>query len=101
MIKQIQTFLISLLIATFLLVTQTTATNLIWLQSIGMPVDMQVVLSAMATDLVDMNFRGAFPVIGLIFVGLLIAFITAQIIAIWRSIKAPHLSLPVLALGSA
>ena len=57
MIAQIQTFLISLLIATFLLVTQTTATNLIWLQSIGMPVDMQVVLSAMATDLVDMNFR--------------------------------------------
>ena len=101
MIAQIQTFLISLLIATFLLVTQTTATNLIWLQSIGMPVDMQVVLSAMATDLVDMNFRGAFPVIGLIFVGLLIAFITARIIAIWRSIKAPHLSLPVLALGSA
>ena len=78
MIAQIQTFLISLLIATFLLVTQTTATNLIWLQSIGMPVDMQVVLSAMATDLVDMNSRGAFPVIGLIFVGLLIAFITAR-----------------------
>ncbi len=43
MIKQIQAFLISLLIATFLLVTHTTATNLFWLQSIGMPVDMGIV----------------------------------------------------------
>ena len=61
MIKQIQAFLISLIIATFLVVTHTTATNLIWLQSINMPVDLQVVLSAMATDLVGMNSRGAFP----------------------------------------
>lgn len=87
MIKQTQAFLISLLIATFLLVTHTTATNLIWLQSIGMPVDMSIVMSAIATDLVGMNSRGAFPAIGLIFVGLLIAFITARVIAIWSSIK--------------
>ena len=91
MIKQIKAFLISLIIATFLVVTQTTATNLIWLQSINMPVDMQVVLSAMATDLVGMNSTGAFPVIGLIFVGLLIAFIAARIIVIWSSIKKPYL----------
>jgi hypothetical protein len=91
MIKQIQAFLISLIIATFLVVTHTTATNLIWLQSINMPVDLQLALSTMATDLVDMNSRGAFPVIGLIFVGLLIAFITARIIAIWSGIKKPYL----------
>ena len=91
MIKQIQAFLISLIIATFLVVTHTTATNLIWLQSINMPVDLQLVLSTMATDLVDMNSRGAFPVIGLLFVGLLIAFITARIIAIWSGIKKPYL----------
>lgn len=92
MIKQIQAFLISLIIATFLVVTHTTATNLIWLQSINMPVDLQLVLSTMATDLVDMNSRGAFPTIALIFVGLLIAFITARIIAIWSSIKKPYLN---------
>ncbi|MDA9983746.1 hypothetical protein N8456_08605 [Porticoccaceae bacterium] len=91
MIKQIQAFLISLIIATFLVVTHTTATNLIWLQSINMPVDFQLVIATMATDLVDMNSRGAFPTIALIFVGLLIAFITARIIAIWSSIKAPYL----------
>ena len=91
MIKQIQAFLISLIIATFLVVTHTTATNLIWLQSINMPVDLQLALSTMATDLVDMNSRGAFPVIGLIFVGLLISFITARIIAIWSGIKKPYL----------
>jgi len=91
MFKQIQAFLISLLIATFLLVTQTTATNLFWLQSIGMPVDMGIIVSAMATDLVGMNSKGAFPAAGLIFVGLLIAFITARIIAIWSSIKKPTL----------
>ena len=48
-------------------------------------------MSTMATDLVDMNSRGAFPTIALIFVGLLIAFITARIIAIWSSIKKPYL----------
>ena len=46
-----------------------------------------IIVSAMATDLVGMNSKGAFPAIGLIFVGLLIAFITARIIAIWSSIK--------------
>mgnify|MGYP000008561506 FL=1 len=91
MIKQIQAFLISLIIATFLVVTHTTATNLIWLQSINMPVDLQLVISTMAADLVDMNSRGAFPTIALIFVGLLIAFITARIIAIWTRIKKPYL----------
>tara|TARA_B110000003_G_C16362840_1_gene423410 strand:- start:337 stop:621 length:285 start_codon:yes stop_codon:yes gene_type:complete len=87
MIKQMPAFLISLLIATFLLVTQTTVTNLIWLKSINMPVDLYVVLSSMATDLVGMNSKGAFPVIGLIFVGLLVAFVTARIISIWSSIS--------------
>tara|TARA_B110000902_G_scaffold224859_1_gene262560 strand:+ start:742 stop:1203 length:462 start_codon:yes stop_codon:yes gene_type:complete len=91
MIKQIQAFLISLIIATFLVVTHTTATNLIWLQSVNMPVDLQLVLSTMASDLVDMNSRGAFPVIALIFIGLLIAFLTARIIGIWSSIKKPYL----------
>ena len=91
MIKQIQAFLISLLIATFLLVTHTTATNLIWLQSINMPVDLWIVVSTMATDLVGMNSKGAFPAIGLLFVGLLIAFITARVISIWSSIKKPTL----------
>lgn len=91
MIKQIQAFLISLAIATFLLVTHTTATNLIWLSSINMPVDFGVVVSTMATDLVGMNSRGAFPAIGLIFVGLLIAFIAARIISIWSSLNKAYL----------
>jgi hypothetical protein len=43
--------------------------------------------------------EGAFPVIGLIFVGLLIAFVTARIISIWSSIKKPILY--ALAGGSA
>ena len=91
MIKQIQAFLISLLIATFLLVTHTTATNLIWLQSIGLPVDLGVAMSTMATDLVAMNSKGAFPAIGLIFVGLILAFSTARVITIWSSISKPTL----------
>lgn len=52
-----------------------------------MPVDFGVVVSTMATDLVGMNSRGAFPAVGLIFVGLLIAFITARIIAIWSRLN--------------
>jgi len=91
MIRQIQAFLISLLIATFLLVTHTTATNLVWLSTIGMPVDLAVSVSALVTDLAGMNSRGEFPAFGLIFVGLLIAFITARIISIWSSLKKPYL----------
>ncbi len=91
MIKQIQAFLISLAIATFLLVTHTTITNLIWLNSINMPVDLGVVVSSITTDLVGMNFRGAFPAIGLIFVGLLVAFVTARVISIWSGMKKTHL----------
>ena len=91
MIKQLQAFLISLAIATFLVVTHTSATNLIWLRSINMPVDLPLVLSTMATDLVGMNSRGAFPTVGLLCVGLLIAFLTARIIAIWSSLNKPWL----------
>ena len=91
MIKQLQAFLISLAIATFLLVTQTTASNLFWLHSINMPVDLTVILSTMARDLIGMNFSGAFPTIGLIFVGLLIAFVTARVISIWSALKKPYL----------
>ena len=91
MIKQIQAFLTSLAIATFLLVTHTTITNLIWLNSINMPVDLGVVVSSITTDLVGMNFRGAFPAIGLIFVGLLVAFVTARVISIWSGMKKTYL----------
>ena len=56
-----------------------------------MPVDLWIVVSTMATDLVGMNSKGAFPAIGLLFVGLLIAFITARVISIWSSIKKPTL----------
>jgi hypothetical protein len=86
-IKQIPAFLRSLAIATFLWVTHTTATNLIWLHSINMPVDSYLVLSTMATDLIGMNSRGAFPTVALIFIGLLLAFITARFISTRTAIK--------------
>jgi hypothetical protein len=87
MIKKIPAFLISLAIATFLLVTHTTATNLIWLHSINMPVDLNLVVSTMATDLIGMNSRGAFPAVALISIGLLLAFITARFISTRTAIK--------------
>lgn len=87
MIKQTPAFLMSVAIATFLLVTHTTTTNLIWLHSINMPVDLTLVLSTLATDLIGMNSRGAFPVAALIFIGLLFAFIAARFISTRTAIK--------------
>ena len=91
MIKQSISFLVAVTIATVLLITQTTVTNIAWLFSMDMPVDASVVISMIAGDLIGMNVNGAFPVGGLVLVGMLIAFIVTRIALIWVNIDKRHL----------
>lgn len=91
MIKVSISFLISVAIATGLLITQTTFTNIIWLSSMDMPVDVSVILSMLAGDLISMNIKGEFPVGALVLVGMLIAFIVTRILLIWVNIDKRYL----------
>ncbi|MDE0748131.1 MAG: hypothetical protein OSB23_10125 [Porticoccaceae bacterium] len=91
MIKASISFLISVAIATVLLITQTTFTNLVWLSSMDMPIDVSVILSMMASDLISMNIKGEFPVGALVLVGMLIAFIVTRILLIWVNIDKRYL----------
>jgi hypothetical protein len=84
-------FLASVAIATILLVTQTTASNIAWLSSMKMPVDTSVMVSMFIGDLISMNFKGEFPVGVLIFVGMLISFLVTRIALIWVNIDKRYL----------
>ena len=84
-------FLASVAIATILLVTQTTASNIAWLSSMEMPVDITVMVSMFIGDLISMNFKGEFPVGVLILVGMLISFLVTRIALIWVNIDKRYL----------
>jgi len=91
MIKQSISFLVAVTIATVLLITQTTVTNIAWLFSMEMPVDTSVMVSMFIGDLISMNFKGDVPVGVLIFVGMLISFLVTRIALIWVNIDKRYL----------
>jgi len=76
-------FLISVLIAMLCVVLQTSVSNLLWLNSINMPVTVSVIVSMLMSDLVGMSAAGAYPIIVVVFAGLLIAFIVAFLLSKW------------------
>ena len=83
-------FLLSVFVVMTLFITQTTLSNVLWLYQIGMPVDLVMVFSAMVSDLIGMNFSGVFPIVGIIFSVLLVAFLVARILLIWISIDKEY-----------
>ena len=76
-------FLISVLIAMSCVALQTSVSNLLWLDSINMPVTLSVIISMLISDLVGMSAAGAYPIIVVVFAGLLIAFIVAFLLSKW------------------
>lgn len=76
-------FLISVLIAMSCVALQTSVSNLLWLNSINMPVTVSVIVSMLMSDLVGMSAAGAYPIILVVFAGLLIAFIVAFLLSKW------------------
>jgi len=83
MFRTIAAFLISVLIAMSCVALQTSVSNLLWLNSINMPVTVSVIVSMLMSDLVGMSAAGAYPIIVVVFAGLLIAFIVAFLLSKW------------------
>ena len=74
---------LSILIATCLVILQETMSNLFWLISVDMPISIGIFLSTYLKNLMSMNLAGAIPLIVLVAIGFLIAYSVAKIILIW------------------
>ena len=83
MLKKSLYLIISIHIATVLVVLQTTLSNFMWLSSIDMPVSIGLVLNTFFADLIGMNLGGAIPLVGLVAAGMLIAYGVTRILLIW------------------
>ena len=87
MLKKSLYLIISILLATVLVVLQTTLSNLMWLSSVDMPVTIGLTLNTFFGDLIGMNSGGAIPLVGLVAVGMLLAYLVAKILLIWINAK--------------
>ena len=87
MLKKSLYLIISILLATVLVVLQTTLSNLIWLSSVDMPVTIGLTFNTFFGDLIGMNTDGAIPLVGLVAVGMLLAYLVAKILLIWINAK--------------
>ena len=90
MLKKSLYLIISILIATTLVVLQTTLSNLMWLSSVDMPVTIGLTLNTFFGDLIGMNSGGAIPLVGLVAVGMLLAYLVAKILLIWINTKKSY-----------
>ena len=90
MLKKSLYLIISILLATVLVVLQTTLSNLMWLSSVDMPVTIGLTLNTFFGDLIGMNFGGAIPLVGLVAVGMLLAYSVAKILLIWINTKKSY-----------
>ena len=81
LLKKFAIFIATVILVMTLFVVQTTASYMLYLYEMGMPVDLNVFLSAVGSDLIGMNFRGVLPpIIIVIFVVLGVAFFVAHLI---------------------
>ena len=90
MLKKSLYLIISILLATVLVVLQTTLSNLMWLSSVDMPVTIGLTLNTFFGDLIGMNSAGAIPLVGLVAVGMLLAYLVAKILLIWINTKKSY-----------
>ena len=90
MLKKSLYLILSILIATALVVLQTTLSNLMWLSSVDMPVTICLTLNTFFGDLIGMNSDGAIPLVGLVAVGMLLAYLVAKILLIWINTKKSY-----------
>ena len=81
---------LSILLATSLVILQETLSNLFWLISVGMPVSIGIFLSTYFENLILMNLAGAIPLIALVAIGFLIAYSVAKIILIWIRVSKSY-----------
>ena len=90
MITNSANLILSILIATCLVILQETMSNIFWLISIDMPVSLGTFISAYFNNLYAMNLSGAVPLIALIGIGFLIAYLVTKIILIWVNVPRSY-----------
>ena len=89
MIKNLLYLTLTILIATCLVIFQETMSNMTWLLSVEMPVTFSVFFGSYFSNLVLMNGGGAVPMVALIAIGILAAFLITKILLIWVSLSKP------------
>ena len=81
---------LSILIATCLVILQETMSNILWLVSVDMPVSFGIFLSTYFDNLYAMNLSGAIPLIALVAIGFLLAYLVTKILLIWIDISKAY-----------
>ena len=89
MIKNLLYLTLTIVIAACLVIFQETMSNMTWLLSVEMPVTFSVFFGSYFSNLVLMNGGGAVPMVALIAIGMLAAFLIAKILLIWVSLSKP------------
>ena len=81
---------LSIVLATCLVILQETMSNIFWLISVDMPVSLGIFLNTYFNNLYSMNLSGAIPLIALIAIGFLIAYLVTKIILIWVKVSKSY-----------
>ena len=66
--------LLSIIIATCLVILQETMSNIFWLISVDMPVSLGIFMTTYFNNLFAMNLSGAIPLVALVAIGFLVAY---------------------------
>ena len=79
--------LLSIIIATCLVILQETMSNMFWLISVDMPVSLGIFMTTYFNNLFAMNLSGAIPLVALVAIGFLVAYLVTKIILRWVNIS--------------
>ena len=82
--KMIRTFfdlLLAALVVTILVVVVSTSSNLLWLSSLNMPIDFNLVTSTFLKDVVGMNFNSQIPLYLIISIPLILFLFCTKLIS--------------------
>ena len=82
--------ILSIVIATCLVILQETMSNMFWLITIDMPVTIGIFLNTYFSNLFLMNLGGAIPIIALIAIGFLVAYLVTKILLIWVNLSKSY-----------
>ncbi len=82
--------IVSIVLATCLVILQETMSNMLWLVSVDMPVSATIFLSTYFANLFAMNLAGSVPLIALIAIGFLIAYSITKIILKWVNVSLSY-----------
>ena len=82
--------LLSIIIATCLVILQETMSNIFWLISVDMPVSLGIFMTTYFNNLFAMNLSGAIPLVALVAIGFLVAYLVTKIILRWVNISKSY-----------